>query len=490
MSVVDNIIGVFSPKAAFNRNRYRYASTVVENQRKFDGAAYTRRTDGWQATGASPNNETVRVLAILRNRSRELVRNNAYAKRAIQVIKNNTIGTGIRPTPTVASTKEIEKIKQLWWQWAETTECDWNDRETFYGLQKMIMTAVAQDGEVIVRKRRVSSKQGLLPVKIQICEADQIDDSKEQYITPGGGWIIQGVEFDKSGHTLGYWLFDRHPGDSMSLLSTFIPAKEVLHIYLQDRPGQVRGVPWSSSIMIKLRDFDDFEDAQLMQQKIAACFAAFITKDDNSGSVTVTGTDADTNERIEPGSIEHLQPGETVSFATPPSTQGQDAFSTKVLQAIAAGYGISYESLTGDLGNVNFSSGRMGWLEMHRNILEWQNRIMITQFCDPIWKWFIASAVVAGYITDTNVVADWTPPRREMIDPVKEINGLSALVQNGFDSWQDIVRQLGYDPDLVIDQFKEDIKRFDSAGVKFACDFRQELLKKNTLPQNNAQNGK
>ena len=490
MSVIDNLIGVFSPKAAFNRTRYRFATTAIsDSQRKFDAAAVTRRTEGWQATGSSPNNETIAVLSRLRDRSRELVRNNAYAKRAIQVIKNNTIGTGIRPTPSTGSKNEAEKVKEIWWQWAETTECDYNGRETFYGLQKMIMTAVAQDGEVIVRKRRVSSKQGLLPVKIQICEADQIDDSKENAMIPGGGWIIQGVEFDKNGKLVAYWLYDRHPGDSLSLFSTRILASEVLHIFIQDRPGQVRGVPWSTSIMIKLRDFDDFEDAQLVQQKIAACFAAFITKDDATGGLTTSTTD-ETSERLEPGVIEHLQPGETVSFATPPTTTGQDAFSKKVLQAIAAGYGITYESLTGDLSNVNFSSGRMGWLEMHRNIQEWQSRIMITQFCDPIWKWFISSAVVAGFISDTNVVADWTPPRREMIDPVKEINGLSALIQNGFDSWQDIVRQLGYDPDLVIAQFKEDIKRFDSAGVKFACDFRQELLKKNTLPQNNAQNGK
>lgn len=485
MSVFDKVIGFFSPRAEFNRTRFRFAiSAIADGQRKYDAAAITRRTDGWQATGSSANNETISVLSRIRYRSRELVRNNAYAKRAIQVIKNNTVGTGIRPTP-YSKNGNVEKVKDLWWQWAETSECDYNGKETFYGLQKMVMAAVAQDGEVIIRKRRVSGKNTLLPVKLQICEADQIDDTKENPQLAGGGWIIQGVEFDKNGQLVAYWLYDRHPGDSLSIQSTRIPASEVLHIYLQDRPGQVRGVPWSTTVMMKLRDFDDYEDAQLVQQKIAACFAAFVTKDDDSGGLN-TSADAETSERIEPGIIEHLNPGEQVSFATPPTTNGQDSFSRKVLQAIAAGYGITYEALTGDLSNVNFSSGRMGWLEMSRNISEWQSRIMINQFCDPVWKWFI-DAVKLSYSVEP-VMADWTPPRREMIDPAKEINALVSMIQAGFDSWQDVVRQLGYDPDLVIAQIKEDAERFDKNGVKVLSDYRNLLAKAVNNQQKSNQN--
>lgn len=477
MNLIDRVINVVSPKSAFKRTRYRIATSVLsDSQRKYDAAAVSRRTDGWQATGTSPNNETIAVLSRIRYRSRELVRNNPYAKRAIQVIKNNTVGTGIRPTPSVASNGNTERIKNAWWRWAETTECDWNGKKNFYGLQRMVIAAVAQDGEVIIRKRRVSSKSGYLPVKLQICEADQIDDSMENPHTSDGGWIIQGVEFNKSGQVIAYWLYDRHPGDSYELKSVSVPADEVLHVYAQDRPGQVRGVPWSSTVMIKLRDYDDFEDAQLMQQKIAACFAAFVTKDDSSGGLN-TPSDAPTSERIEPGIIEHLQPGEEVSFATPPSTTGQESFSRKVLQAIAAGNGITYESLTGDLSNVNFSSGRMGWIEMHRNIQEWQDDIMILQFCDPVFNWFVQAAKMKGYIETSEVVADWTPPRREMIDPTKEVSGLVGMMQAGLNSWQDVVRQMGYDPDLVLKQIIEDIKKFDDAGLKFSSDYRNNMLK-------------
>lgn len=482
MNTVDKFIGIFSPRTAFNRARYRLATdAVTDSQRKFDAAAKSRRTNGWVPSAGSPNMLTLGVLSTIRNRSRDLTINNPYAKRAIQAIKNNVVGTGIRPTPS-GSEAEIRKVKEAWWKWAETKQCDWNGKETFYGLQKLVISTVVQDGEVIVRKRRSSDSR--FPVKLQVCEADHIDDSKEAPKTSGGGWIMQGVEYDSAGVITHYYLFDRHPSDSLKLTSERVPASEVLHIFLQDRAGQVRGIPWFASVAIKMRDFDDFEDAQLMQQKIAACFAAFVTKEDTNSVTGSTPTESETSERIEPGIIEHLQPGESVSFANPPSTAGQETFSKKVLQAIAAGYGITYESLTGDLSNVNFSSGRMGWLEMHRNIQEWQQRIMIPQFCDPVWEWFLQGAKMSGMVKDDKIIADWTPPRREMIDPVKEINGLVTMINAGFDSWQDVVRQLGYDPDLVIEQLQADLKKFDAAGIKVSSDFRNSVMNKSNTAKN------
>lgn len=469
--ITDSIIGFFSPKQAYERMRYRRAGQVIrEHSRKYNAAGSGRRTDGWNPTSTSVNSENLLALKKLRDRSREEERNNAYARRALQAIKNNTIGTGIRPTPSTGKDDIKTKVKEAWWKWAETTACDYDSRETFYGLQKLVLHAVARDGEVLIRKRRVTSPKMTCPVQLQICEVDFIDDGKDVLKTDGDGWIMQGVEFDAKGKKKGYWLYDRHPSDAMNMSSKFVPESEVLHIFIQDRPGQVRGVPWLHSVLLKLKDFDDFEDAQLMQQKIAACFAAFVTKEADDGDTTNI---TETSERVEPGIIEHLKPGEEITFSSPPTTTGQDTYSKKVLQAIASGIGLSYEALTGDLSNVNFSSGRMGWLEFHRNVQEWQDRMMIPQFCDPVWKWFIEGIGMKGTITsNTEVYADWTPPRREMIDPTKEITGLSSKVLNGFDSWQNVVRQLGGDPELLLQQLTEDNAKFDKAGVKLACDGR------------------
>ena len=493
MPALENFIRFFSPKIALRREQYLNASQILkEHARRYEGATKSRRTDGWNKTGSSSANNEIRIdLPVLRERSRDLVRNNGYAKKGIQAIRNNTVGTGIRPTPSKSaklSQAETDRIKDRWWRWAETKDCDYDARENFYGLQKLIIGTVAESGECLVRRRRMKAGEGTIPVKLQVCEPDLLDQFQDSPLLENGGFIYQGVEFDKSMRRVAYWMFDRHPSDQVSVTSRRIPASDILHIFLQERAGQIRGVPWVSSVMIRMKDFDEYEDAQLVRQKIAACFSVFV-EDSPEAQTGVSDMSADKQaklDRVEPGIIEYLEPGKKVTFANPPAVEGYDTYTKKTLQGIAAGLGTSYETLSGDLGNVNFSSGRMGWLEFHRNIQEWQSRIMVPLFCDPVWEWFIQGLILTGALKDTDQwpTAEWTPPQREMIDPVKEIKGMSEKVRNGFSSWQDAVRQLGGDPDVVLAQLIEDAGQFDTAKLKLVCDARNDFIQRNSAKDN------
>ena len=71
--------------------------------------------------------------------------------------------------------------------------------------------------------------------------------------------------------------------------------------------------------------------------------------------------------------------GKDVRFASPPSVGEFDQFRGPMLLQIAAGYGITYEALTSDLSQANYSSARMGHLEFSRNIDCWQKQILIAQ---------------------------------------------------------------------------------------------------------------
>ena len=473
--IIDRVIGVFSPKSEANRIRARLVVDIIKEQhtkqkeRAYDAAAVSRRTEGWFAPGTSPNREAIFRLRTMRNRSRELDRNFSYAHNGIRVIKNNVVSAGIMPMFTAQG--QDKEIMSAWKGWGESTECDWNRKKTFYGLQRQIMGCVVRDGESIVRLRRDPKRK--IPVCLEVLEADLLDESKQLFKTATGGWQIQGIEFDKNGQILFYYLFHRHPTDSGELISDPVPADQVLHLFRQDRPGQARGVPWAVPAMIKMRDFDDFEDAQLVQQKIAACFAAFVKKEADTDFQNKPDQLAGL-ERLEPGMIENLKPGEEITFASPPAAQGQDGYARRVLLAIAGAYGITYESLTNDLSNVNFSSGRMGWIEMSRNITEWQQDIMIEQFCKPAFRWFLTGANLAGKAKDV-IIPEWTPPRREMIDPLKETNGLMTQCQNGFISHPEVLRSLGFDPDLVLKEIAEWNQKLDDKKLQFVSDFRQSV---------------
>jgi lambda family phage portal protein len=467
MSLIDKIIGVFSPRAEFERTKYRTAAKILGEhygERKFDGASRGRRTSGWQATGTSANAELLGALGILRARSRDLTRNNTYARQAVyRLIPNNVVGTGIVPAPLVEGKVASKRLKKAWRSWGEKVRCDFDGKNTFYGLQRLVMRSVAESGDVIVRKRRINAE---FPIQLQVCEGDHLDTMKTYDRIEGGGYIEQGIEFDANGRRVAYWLYDVHPGENSvrsSLTSRRIPASEVLHIYYQERPGQNRGVPWLVASMLKAKDIDEFEQAEIVRQKIAACFAAFVTDAGGDSLNAMSKDEVDQAERIEPGMIEYLPAGKQVSFANPTGKEGYEPFMRNSTRAVASGIGVTYEGMTGDLSNVNFSSGRMGWLEFQRTLNDWQDMI-INQFCEGAWAWFNEALIIAGQARET-IETDWTKPRREMIDPVKETKAEVAMVRAGMKSWSEMVRQQGQDPDDVLEELSSDMKKIKAAEL-------------------------
>jgi lambda family phage portal protein len=471
MSFIDNMIGLFSPKAEFRRQQYRIATEAL---RSYEAASRTRRTAGWKTTSASANEETKGALTTIRNRQRDLFRNNPYASRAINGLADNLVGTGIRPSP-LGATKTVDKrIKQLWRQWANKTKCDYDGKHNFYGLQRLAAKTLFESGEVLIVKRRVADRSLPIPMQLQVLEPDYIDSSKDYMeLVEAGGAVIQGVEYNTAGKRVAYWLYDRHPGDGWAIASKRVPVEDVLHVYPVDRPGQVRGVPVGTSSIMRLRDFDEYEDAQLLKQKVSACFAAFVTDDANSNPVG--GSDQDQLERLEPGIIEYLAPGKQVTFANPPSVEGYDVYARTILRAIAAGYGVTYEMMTGDLSNVNFSSGRMGWLEFHRLITRMQELVFIPQMCDPCWDWFMEACVVSMQFRPAQVVdAEWTSPRREMIDPSKEVKAQIESIKGGITSWSEVARENGWDRDELLAQMSKDKEDLDALEIVVNSDFRKD----------------
>ncbi len=468
MNRLDKIIAWVNPEAGLKRERNRVATEML---RSYEAAQNSRRTKDWRATGADANMEALPQLARLRFRSREQVRNNVYARKTVQGISINVVGTGIIPTPVDVTRAAEKRIMKAWNDWAGKTACDYEGLLNFYGIQRLVMRTIVESGECLIIRRKSADLDN--PISIQVLEPDFLDSNKNVARTKEGGKIVQGIEFGANGKRRGYWLYKTHPGamEGFGIDSVFFSDEDVCHVYFVERPGQYRGIPWMSASMIRMKDFDDYEDAELVRQKIAACFTVFV-QDSNPDSIGGSQADIELASRVEPGIIEVLPPGKSVAFAQPPMTNGYESYSRKILQGIAAGTGITYEMMTGDLSNVNFSSGRMGWLEFNRSVVDWQENMLVPMFCDKVWKWFVNGAAITGKMKD-GVMATWTPPRREMIDPVKETNAINLMIRNGLISYSEAVRQLGYDPDDVIEEIASDFAKFDEKKIILDSDPRQ-----------------
>ena len=434
--------------------------------RSFEAGKLGRRTDSWLTYSRGPNTDLKFDLLRIMARSQDLVDSDPWAYKASCVVTNNWVGDGIVGAP-IGATK---KFNDSWREWAEGVDCDWYGQHNFYGLQALVARTVAVRGSCLIRRRIYADnvQKGLNPLQLQVLEPDYLDWSKDD-----GAWIRFGKQYDpETGKLQGYWIRRSHPGEYnwaqvSVILSDFVPADEVCHVYDVRRPNQATGVPWGVAAILKLRDVSDRDAAQLMKDKLAACFMAFVTDADSDGNPA--GPLLDT---LEPGTIEQLPPGKGITFAEPP-TAGDYVQTQKFhLLSIAQAYEITYEALTGDLSNVNFSSGRMGWMEMRRAVARWRWGIMIPQFLNPVARWFSDAAAVIG----TGRVKsrfEWTPPVTWLVDPAKEVPAYIDAVRAGFMTLSEIQRMLGYVPEVVIQELGQDLDAARKAGLKLSTDLAE-----------------
>ncbi len=470
----DRFLMSVAPDWGLRRIRARATAQVMS--RYYEAAQIGRRTTGWQRVAGDVNAANAAALPALRELSRDLRRNNGWAKRGLQAIVNNTVGWGIQPKPNNRSRARSEAALKLWNAWADTTRCDFDGRLNFYGLQRLAMETICESGEVLIVKHPAATKDRLsIPMRIQVLEPEFIDTGRMAAVGTSEQ-IVDGVEFDLQGRRVAYWMFAKHPGAQRLTTKGYdsirIPADRVLHVYRVDRPGQVRGVPWLSSAITRLKDLDDFEDAELMQQKVAACFGAFVTDMDGAGS-SIGGQDADDDmiEHLEPGHIAYLPPGKTVTFAQPPRAQ-DSAFSTRTLRRIAVSLGVPFEELSGDYSQVNFSSARMSRLSHWQNVHEWRWHMLIPQLCDGVWSWAMDLACAMEGWPDTPI-AQWAPPPMPILEPDKEGLAYQRLIRIGAMTWPQVIRELGEDPKTQLDEIEAFNKDIDARGIVFDSDPRR-----------------
>ena len=227
MNWLDRTIGFVAPATALRRARQRAAIAMLA--RSYEGARVGRRTEGWVVAGSSANAEIGTALSRLRDRSRDLVRNNPYAAKAVQAVVSNLVGTGILPRARSGDAAVNEAADKLWARFAES--CDADGLTDFSGLQALIVRAMAESGECLVRIRERRIEDGLpVPLQLQLLEPDHLDAGKTGDL-PNGGFVVQGVEFDPLGRRRAYWMFPVHPGEvamfrRASLTSQPVPAVE------------------------------------------------------------------------------------------------------------------------------------------------------------------------------------------------------------------------------------------------------------------------
>jgi len=346
--------------------------------------------------------------------------------------------------------KAIEQhFQQKFWR-----NCDADlARSDFGNFSARVMRSVAIFGEalaVMVTDRRT------LALKLRLLNPDQLDATKNEEFA--GGRIVNGVEFDADGMIVAYWILPDAPDQPHNMARPPIrfDAADVLHVFDAQFPGQVRGTSPLGPVLTRLHEFDRLEDHLMAKHAVAALFGLVFT---NANGGDAFGDDADVKHpALEAGASIVAAPGYAVDVVQPPNPEGDIAFMIALQRSIAAGLGIPYELLSGDLSNTNYSSAKLGLETFRRRVDALRRTVLEPKLLDPVWKRFLTLEYLAGrldlpgYLDDPDVALEvrWLWPQWASLDPEKDANAAVTLVNAGLMSRVEAIAQRGRDPEEVL----------------------------------------
>ncbi|HEY4775892.1 MAG TPA: phage portal protein [Xanthobacteraceae bacterium] len=441
--------------------------------RAFDAARRDRRTDTWRATGGSANAELAPSLSLIMRRSRDLCRNNEWALNGKRKWVAHLVATGITPRPDVDEPKAKKVAVDAWNSFSDN--CDPEGLTDYYGLQARLAGEVFEGGAAFLRWYLRPPEFGLkVPLQCEVLEHDFLDTNKVEVLS-GGNVVVHGVEYDGYGRRVAYWLFPVHPGEIAlisrhSFQSERIPAEQLDHVFRVDRAGQVTGVPWLAPAMLRLRDAADYEEAELVRKKIEACFTVFVRRTGSGVTGVAQSVDQSTDsknrklEKIAPGLIAYVEGDGDITTASP-RPSGDGGHMDRQLYAYAAGIGLTYSQVSGNLSNVNFTSLREGKLDFWPVLDQAQWNMMIPQACRPAWRRVMRAAAGRGLQVSPETPAKWSPPKRPWVNPADDLKAAAGELALGLESWAEMVTARGYDPQELLDEIKLWGPRLKEAGL-------------------------
>lgn len=459
-------------------------------KRAYAAAQNNRLTSDWISQATSADSEVRGSIRMLRNRARQLVRDSDFAKSALRAVKNNVVGTGIRHQAQVRMQRggrladDINRrIEEEFDRWTSAKRCHVGGKLSWYDIQRLAVTSMLESGEVFIRLVRQSFGNSKVPLGLELIESDLLDDDYNT-ITKDGNEIRMGVEIDKWGRPIAYHFFDCHPGDYQFSYANKavkkrirIPADDVIHLYLIDRPGQTRGVSAFATAIMRLRNLSGYEEAEIVAARASSSMMAFVKTPDQE--LFEDGTfDQESVLDFSPGSIRRLAPGEEMQFFTP--NRPDDAFTPfvqQMLRAVAAGIGCSYTQVSSDFSQSNYSSSRLELLETrtHYKVLQ---QYLIESLCEEVYERWLEMAVLAGVLDlpgfESNPQryeeAKWIAPAAQFVDPQKEAAAYKELVRSGIMTLSQVIALHGGDFEDQMRQRQHELAVADELGIVLDTD--------------------
>ena len=466
---------------------------------------------GWIVDAGNAEDSIDLQSSKLRQRARDLYEGGGLARSGPETLTTSVVGWGIQPKPKIdgdflgmtddAREEAEQAILREWKLWAENTMCDAERQQNFYGLQQLAFLSMLMSGDVFALFGMKENKRTPYQTTVRLLEADRIcnpdsSGNSESKESDSGGRIIDGVEIDKEGAVIRYYIASRSPiagNDNSELTWTAIDAygkdtgyPNILHIMTWERPEQRRGIPFVSAEIELIKQFTRYMNAELAGKVVSAMLTLFITSKEDDGKAGMEDavnedekvTDDELKLELAPGAIYDLPPGKDVTTVDPKRSDTQfESFVNTCITVIASSMGIPKEVLIKKYES-NYTAARAALLDFWRTVRVYRTRFN-TAFNQPIYEQWLSEAVAAGRIDAPGFFDDpavrlawcgcsWMGASMGHVDPLKEVNAAEVRIRNNITTEeQEAMEYNGNDRSAIVRQRKKEIaERADMGGAE------------------------
>lgn len=467
----------------------------------FQAAKLGRLNVDWPSASRSADQDLQVDLRKLRARARDQAINSPIACRFLGMVRTNLVGRhGVKLAFKVAQVRKSknsngldekanEELRRAWNEWGKKGSCTVCGRYSWREVQRLIAENTARDGEQLIRKVYVPKTVNPFGFQIQLIDADQLDDNYNLVGRADGTQIRMGVEVNANQKPLAYHIFQGNPYEASfgSSNRMRVPADQIIHWIVAHRTGQTRGYPWMASGMGQLRMLDGYFQAELAAARIGSSVMMSLETvqgaDSDADEIETDGINADGSKAIDIGmgsAIDLTGTGATLNNHTPTHpTNAFDPFTKQSGRLIASGFNVPYHSLFNDLGGVNYSSARIGEMEVREFWMEMQTSF-IDNVTEPIYDAWLGAgllnqAIALPFADRKRFCGEfikWEPRRWAWIDPLKDVQANTLLVQNGFETHESILNSVGRDLNETYTALAREQELADELGIALGTDIR------------------
>lgn len=502
---LDRIIAAFSPALATKRIKSRLQFEALSGG--YTGGSRGRDAlSGWSTSRGDADADVNRDLPTLRERSRDLVRNNPIAGAARNTKVTHVVGSGLKLNASVdreflgLSDEEADDwegdVERRWNRWWLDVGCDIERSLDGPGHQDIAFGSVLDNGDHFILLSEASRPGQVNPLALQHIEGDRVCNEGNKQDTQK---LSGGVEKDANGAPWQYHVMRGHPGQryNRSMVWDKLPAfgettgrPITLHLMDKKRPGQTRGVPQLAPVIELIKQIGRYTDAEIDAAVKTAMFALVVKTETGDGlagldyadwvstrkdyykdqPIQMDGTSARTIGLFPDDDVLPFDPQRPNAAAEP--------FLAAMFQQVGMALEIPYEVLINHFSS-SWSASQAALMQMWRTVVTrraWLSRRMMAPIYRTWLDYEVASGSIAapGYFADDAIRhaycgAEWIGDAKGHINEKQQVDAASARVSGGFSTMKRETAALtGDDWDRVRKQRDKERRQFTPDAERIA----------------------